>query len=179
MKKTVTIFAASEAGYDQKFVQEAQELGKLIGDKGWNVVCGDGGKLVDAVSQAAKDNGSNVANIVTISNIHNDTVGKAYHVKDVYEQQEVLNTAGDAFITLPGSGMTLAEFFSSLVHNYRTKSKKVNAVLNTNNFFSKLFEFFTSIHEFGFSKNKRPSAVILPKSPQKLVDALAAALART
>lgn len=179
MNKTISLFASSSDGNLPVFRRDAEKLGILIGEKGWNLICGDGGGLADIVAKAAQKNGSKVTNIVTLSNIHRNTVGRAYQVKDVYEQQEALNSVGDAYITLPGSGMTLAEFFSSLVHNYRTKSNKMIALLNTNNFFGNLLKFFETISNLGFSQSSRPDQVVIRNNPESIISTLDALLKKT
>lgn len=64
--KTVAVFCGSKFGFNPKYREDAEELGALLGQNGFNLVYGGGtAGLMGAVSKAALENGSKVTGVIT------------------------------------------------------------------------------------------------------------------
>lgn len=64
--KTVVVFCGSKFGNSPDYKADAEKMGALLGQNGFNLVYGGGtAGLMGAVSKAALDNGSNVTGVIT------------------------------------------------------------------------------------------------------------------
>jgi uncharacterized protein (TIGR00730 family) len=115
----VTVYASSSERIDPAFARVAEDLGRAIGARGWDLVWGGGRYgLMGAVSRGARATGAR-----TIGVILQDFIDKNVHCGDAHEMASVtdmrlrkrgLDEAGDAFIALPGGLGTMEELLEVL-----------------------------------------------------------------
>ena len=64
--KTVVVFCGSKFGFSPEYRRDAEEMGALLGQNGFDLVYGGGTSgLMGAVSKAALENGSKVTGVIT------------------------------------------------------------------------------------------------------------------
>lgn len=111
MAKTITVFGSSKPVEGEKQYRLAYELGKLLGQKGFNVCTGGYFGIMEAVSKGAVESGSEALGI-TVSEwgrAANKYVTKEISCSSVFKRLETLIENGDAFIILQGGTGTLLE----------------------------------------------------------------------
>lgn len=111
MKKTITVFGSSRPTEgDEEFVA-AYNLGKLLGQKGFNICSGGYQGIMEAVSKGAKEYGADAIG-VTVNGW--DSIPSKYLTKEIkcnnlIERLGKLVELGDAYVILQGGTGTLLE----------------------------------------------------------------------
>jgi len=119
--KTITVFGSSLPKEGEKEFQTAYELGKKLGQNGFNVCSGGYQGIMNAVSKGAAETGAEAIGITV--DIFNAAPSK-YLTKEIqcdslFERIEKLISTGDAYIILNGGTGTLVEL--SIVWEYANK----------------------------------------------------------
>ena len=115
----VTVYASSSERVDASYMAVAGELGRLIAERGWDLVWG-GGRfgLMGALSRAARQAGGRTLGIILQDfidkNVHCTAAHRMESVTDMRSRKQGLDEAGDAFMALPGGLGTLEELLEVL-----------------------------------------------------------------
>lgn len=113
----ICVFCSANAGLDPDFYRAAEELGRIIGQRGHSLVFGgtDMG-LMECVAGAARSAGARVTGVVPVrveerghTSAHMDV-----HIpcSDLTDRKELMMARSDMFIALPGGIGTLDEVFT-------------------------------------------------------------------
>ena len=177
MIKTVCVFASSSNYLDEVYYEDARELGRLIGEKGYDLVYG-GSNLgfMWACAEEAKNNGSKLIGVMPekLQSMGVFTQGcDEFHVTaGMRERKAKLDSISDAVIALAGGFGTLEELSEMIVQKQLGYNKKPVIILNTNGFYDKLNEFFEVIIDQKFANKNMRSIYYIAKTPQEAVDYL-------
>jgi uncharacterized protein (TIGR00730 family) len=115
----VTVYASSSERIDPAYMSIAEDLGRRIAARGWELVFG-GGRfgLMGAVSRGARAGGGRTIGVILQhfidKNVHCEASHELRSVADMRERKRGLDEAGDAFIALPGGLGTLEEVLEML-----------------------------------------------------------------
>lgn len=117
--KNIAVFCAASEAIDEKYVQEARELGAFIGSKGCALVYGGArAGLMEAVAAAAKSTGAHIIGVVPhILEQRNRVSGlieEKIMVRDLSERKDVMIERSDILVALPGGVGTLDEIFHTM-----------------------------------------------------------------
>lgn len=112
---SVTIFGGSrvEPGSDEYIA--AQELGRLLAERGIDVVTGGYNGVMEAVSRGAKEAGGRVIGVTVdviaqnFQRLPNEYLDQEIQTKALLERIDKLVELGSAYVILPGGSGTLAE----------------------------------------------------------------------
>ncbi len=115
----VTVYASSSERIDAAYAPIAEELGRRIADRGWDLVWGGGRYgLMGAVSRGARAAGGRTIGVILQQfqdkNVHCTAAVEMTSVSDMRSRKRGLDEAGDAFIALPGGLGTLEELLEIL-----------------------------------------------------------------
>ena len=122
MKKRITVFGSAFPKNGEKQYNIAYQLGKLIAEKGFDVVTGGYRGIMEAVSKGAKDNGG-MATGITLNYVKskpNEYLDKIISCDTLFERITKLVELGDAYIILQGGTGTLLEL--AVVWEYLNKN---------------------------------------------------------
>lgn len=117
----ISVFGSASPTPEQKLYQDGLELGRLLGEAGFDVMTGGYCGTMEAVSRGASQTGSDVIGVACRQIEDYRPVGPNAWVKTIYstdtlsERIEYLTSHADAFIALPGGIGSLAEI--SMVFN--------------------------------------------------------------
>ena len=112
--KSVCVYCASSTKIDKAYFEAARQLGKLLAEKGINVINGAGCQgLMAAVSDSALEAGGKVTGVIP----HFMVEQGWYHHKltelivtnDMHERKQRMAALADAVIALPGGYGTFEE----------------------------------------------------------------------
>lgn len=115
----VTVYASSSDRIDPGHFPIAEELGRRIAERGWDLVWG-GGRigLMGAVSRGARAAGGRTIGVIlqefVDKNVHCEAAHEMTSVSDMRSRKRGLDEAGDAYIALPGGLGTLEEVLEIL-----------------------------------------------------------------
>ncbi len=115
----VTVYASSSERIDRAFFPVAEELGRRIAGRGWELVWGGGRYgLMGAVSRGVRAAGGQLRGVILQQfidkNVHCAETQAMASVTDMRLRKQGLDEAGDAYIALPGGLGTLEEVLEIL-----------------------------------------------------------------
>lgn len=182
--KTVGVFCSSRFGNDPIYAQHAEEMGRLLGQNGFNLVYGGGSAgLMGVVAKAARDNGSRVYGVITqafkdsATYVPIDgTVEKI--VKTLPTRKAWMINKADAFVTLFGGIGTLDEKWEVAAGNdMLIAARSTNfltpiIVLNTNGIYDDEKRLMRKLIAAGAIHPGREEMIRAVNQPQQAIDKL-------
>ena len=175
MIKNICVFCSSSNYLDKKYYEDASELGKLIGQNGYNIVYGgstlgmmwacasevqkNGGKVIGIMPQRLADMGCKT-----------DNCDEFYMANGMRDRKQKMDDLSDATIVMAGGFGTLEEFAEMFVQKQLGYNKKALVILNTNGYYDKLLDFFNTVIEQKFANEYARSIVYIAKTPQQAID---------
>lgn len=159
MIKNICVFASSSQNLAPIYYQEAEHLGTLIGKSGRNIVYG-GSRLgmMYACAKATKSNGGKIIGVMPEKLCNIVGVGNPEDCDDFFltsgmrERKAKMDELSDAVIALAGGFGTLEELSEMIVQKQLGYNSKPIVLLNTNDFYSNLNNFFETIIKENFAK---------------------------
>ena len=178
MIKNVCVFASSSNNLAKSFYQDAAELGKLLGRLNMNIVYG-GSRLgmMYACASEVKNNGGKIIGVMP-QRLYDLGCGNPEDCSEFYittgmrERKAKMDEISDAVITLAGGFGTLEEISEMIVQKQLGYNKKPIILLNTENYYDKLVEFFDTIIKHKFAKTETSSLYYIAQTPADAVDYL-------
>ena len=146
--KKVCVFASSSDNVDKVYFQAAQELGVALANAEYDVVYGGSRRgLMFACAGAAKDNGSKIYGVMPekladMGYTNPEDCEKFYITKGMRERKALLDEISEAVIAIAGGYGTLEEISEMIVQKQLGYNNKPIVILNTNNFYNSLIQFF-------------------------------------
>ena len=175
MIKNICVCASSSQNLDSSYYNTAQQLGKLIGQNNMNIVYG-GSRLgmMYACAEAVKVNGGKIIGIMP-EKIYNYGVGNPEDCDEFYltsgmrERKAKMDELSDAIIALPGGFGTLEELAEMIVQKQLGYNSKPIILLNTNNFYNKIIEFFETMINEQFAKENSRELYFIANTPDEAI----------
>lgn len=146
----IGVFCASSNEMEQVYYEQAEALGKWMGETGKTLVYGGARKgLMESVAKAVKKNGGRVFGVVPQKLVHNnmisDHIDITFHCEALSDRKQWLIGESDIMIALPGSMGTLDEAFSAMAENTFGLHQKKVIFWNINGFWDEFFLFLDSL----------------------------------
>ena len=173
--KTICIFASSSSDIERIYYKEAYALGIEIAQSGYNIVYGGSCLgLMGEVTQAAKLRGSEVTGVMP-EKIYNFGVDsgnctKFILTKGMRERKAKMDELSEAIIALPGGFGTLEELAEMLVQKQLGYNNKPIVILNTNNYYKNLINFFNSTIEKNFAPKISSELYFVANTPKEAIE---------
>ncbi|XVE77561.1 hypothetical protein DITRI_Ditri13aG0073200 [Diplodiscus trichospermus] len=175
--KSICVFCGSNPGKNSKFVEAANNLGKVLAKRKIHLVYGGGSLgLMRCVSTAAHVGGSQVLGIIPTAlaegNFGGKTVGEELRVPTMQDRISKMLDNYDAFIALPGGIGTLEENFQIASWAQLNIHHKPIGLLNIDGFFNKLLSFLDQAGEENFIPHSTRQIFISASTAEEMVDKL-------
>ncbi len=175
MIKNICVFSSSSNYLEEIYYKDAAELGKLIGQNGYNIVYGGSTLgMMWACASEVKNNGGKIYGVMPQKLIdmgcRTDNCDEFYTSSGMRERKQKMDEISDAVIALAGGLGTLEEFAEMLVQKQLGYNKKAIVLLNTNGFYDKLIEFFESIINKKFANKFVRDLVYVAPNPQEAIN---------
>ena len=111
---SVCVYCASSTQIDAKYFSAAEELGRLIAQKGLRLITGAGNQgLMNAVEEGALAAGGKVTGIIPTFMMeegwHHTGLTELIETRTIHERKEMMAKLSDGVIALPGGCGTLEE----------------------------------------------------------------------
>ena len=111
---SVCVYCASSTQIDEKYFRAAEELGRLIAQKGLRLITGAGNQgLMNAVEEGALATGGKVTGIIPTFMMeegwHHAGLTELIETRTIHERKEMMAKLSDGVIALPGGCGTLEE----------------------------------------------------------------------
>ena len=175
MIKNICVFASSSNYLEEAFYEDSRELGKLIGENGFNIVYGGSTLgMMWACAEQVKLNGGKVYGVMPKRLVdmgcRTDNCDEFHLAIGMRDRKQKMDEISDAVIALAGGFGTLEELAEMIVQKQLGYNKKPIVILNTNRFYDKLLEFFDVIVEEKFANKISKELYFVAKTPQEAID---------
>lgn len=149
-EKAVTFFGSARFDEKHNHYQEAYELAKKLGSKGYTVITGGGPGVMEAANRGAKEGGGQSVGInIMLPNEQrvNRYVDKSIALNHFFIRKVILAFSAEAFIFFPGGFGTMDEMFelSTLIQTNKIE-RKVPIILVGKNYWEPLVDWVN--HQF-------------------------------
>lgn len=176
--RRVCVFCGASNGRRPEYPQAAAQLGRELARRNITVVYGGGrAGLMGTVADAALESGGQVIGVITrlLQNRELAHMGATeLHVVDtMHERKMMMATLADAFVALPGGLGTLDELFEILAWAQLGIHSKPVGLLNTCNFYDKLWEFVDHVDSENFLRLNHRTDVIFEADATQMIERLA------
>jgi hypothetical protein len=171
----IAVFCGSSSGKSEVYEQSAEEFGKLLVQNSCGLVYGGGNiGIMGAIANSVLENGGFVSGIIPKSleekELAHTGIQELIVVDNMHQRKALMAQKCDAFVAMPGGIGTLEEIFEAWTWAQLGYHKKPIAFLNSNGFYTKLFDFLTSIQEEGFVKSELLKMAIVEEDMNQLLD---------
>jgi len=111
---SVCVYCASSTQIDEKYFRAAEELGRLIAQKGLRLITGAGNQgLMNAIEEGSLAAGGKVTGIIPTFMMeegwHHTGLTELIETRTIHERKEMMAKLSDGVIALPGGCGTLEE----------------------------------------------------------------------
>ena len=173
--KNICVFCSSSDFLDEKYYKDARELGKLIGQNGYNMVYGGSTLgMMWACASEVKNNGGKIFGVMPQKLIElgcrTDNCDEFYTADGMRDRKAKMDEISDAVIVMAGGFGTLEEFAEMFVQKQLGYNKKAIVLLNTDNYYDKLLEFFNKIVDEKFANKFTKEIMYIASTPQDAID---------
>ena len=175
--KNICTFCSASNSLDDIFYKEAEILGQLFGENGYNVVYG-GSKLgiMYKVTKKAKDFGSKVIGVMPEKlydlGVSEEFCDEFYLTKGMRERKAKLDEISDAVVALAGGFGTLEEVSEMIVQKQLCYNNKPIIFLNTAGFYDNLLKFFENIFYKKFASESSKNLYYVAQTPFDVINYL-------
>ncbi len=175
--KSVCVFTGSSRGVRPENHEMAAQLGRIIAQRGLDLVYGAGNVgLMGILADAALEAGGRVIGVIPSllvdMEVAHDGLTELHVVNSMHERKELMLASSDAFVALPGGFGTLDELFEVLTHGQLAFHHKPCGLLNVGAFFDQLLSFLDFMVSQEFVKPIHRDMLIVDPSPEHLMDLL-------
>jgi len=174
--KRICVFCGSAVGRDPRYRESAVELGRLLVERGLDLVFGGGCVgLMGVVADEVLARGGSVTGVIPEAlmarEIGHRGVTNLHIVPDMHARKALMASLADAFISLPGGYGTLEELFEVATWAQLGIHAKPVGMLNVGGFYDDLVRQVDRAVAEGFVAPTR--RLLVAETPASLLDALA------
>ncbi|KAI8809473.1 hypothetical protein BJ742DRAFT_805211 [Cladochytrium replicatum] len=174
---SVCVFCGSSDGSNPNYLVEARRLGKLLGEKGIDLVYGGGSRgLMGAVAESAHNSGAKVIGVTpaAMTQIEGFTLyGDARIVPDMHTRKALMNELSDAFLVLPGGYGTFEELLEVTTWAQLSIHQKPIVVVDVDEFYTPLKALIENGLRAGFVREANSKLIQFAPSASEALDTLA------
>jgi uncharacterized protein (TIGR00730 family) len=161
----VSVFCSSAPDIPTTSLDLAFNIGKAIGEQGWDLVWGGGrSSMMGQVAKGARSVGAKTIGVIPEPLINLEFEDKdATHmhvVKNMRDRKAKIEDLADAFIALPGGIGTLEEFFEIWVGSYLKFHQKPIAICDPSGVYDPLREALDHLAQHNFMKTGQEELVV-------------------
>jgi uncharacterized protein (TIGR00730 family) len=178
MLKRICVFCGSSPGTQEIYARTAREFGRLLNDRGLELVYG-GGKvgLMGAVADGCLAGGGRVIGIIPQMLVDKEVAHRGLSelrvVQTMHERKALMADLADAFVALPGGFGTWDELCEVLTWSQLGLHRKACAVLNVNGYYDPLLAMADRATADGFVKPVYRELLVADTDAMRLLDRLA------
>ncbi len=173
--KHLCIFCGSSKGNDPVYEKTAEELAKIIVDKGLTMVYGGGsigimGVLADKILSLNGKVIGVIPRFLYDLEVGHDNVTELIIVESMHERKQKMAEISDGFLALPGGFGTLEEMGEILTWIQLKLIRKPIGLLNINGFYDQFLNMLDNMVASGFLKKNNREILLSAEDPALIID---------
>jgi uncharacterized protein (TIGR00730 family) len=177
MSKLLCVYCSSSDRLDPKYYSVAEEVGREMVKRGWDLVYGGGRTgLMGAVARSVKASGGRVIGVIPdfmkLKELAFTEADELVTVVTMRERKLLMETRADAFLTLPGGCGTLEEIMEIITLRQLNVLHKPCVFLNQDGFYDELLRFFQKMVDEKFCKPSNLGLFSVAKAAHEIFDQL-------
>ncbi|MGF7139378.1 LOG family protein [Roseimarinus sediminis] len=171
----ICVFCSSSNALASAYFNHAKELGRLIANKGHELVYGGANVgLMEHLALAVKNDGGKITGVIP-QKIHDRELASLHPdqlivTASMDERKRKMREIADAFIALPGGFGTLEEILEVITLKQLDYHRKPIVFINTRGFFDLLLKQFDFSYEEKFAKENYRSLYKVVSSPAEAME---------
>lgn len=172
--KTVCVYSASSTKIPEVYFRAADELGRLLGERGLRVVNGAGNiGLMRAVSDATLAAGGTVTGVIPRFMVeqgwYHDGLTELIVTETMHERKRRMADLADAVIALPGGCGTFEELLEIITWKQLGLFANPIVILNTDGYYDALLALFERAVRENFMRDKHSGMWAVAQTPEEAV----------
>lgn len=178
-RASICVYCGSRPGAEAAYAEAAKEIGRAIGERGWQLVYG-GGKagLMGMVADAALAAGAPVVGVIPQSLMDREVghrgLSELNVVQTMHERKLMMAERSDAFVALPGGIGTFEELFEVWSWRQLGYHDKPLGLLNVQGYYDALLDFMDRTVRQGFVTPPQHDLLQVDSDATALLDRIAA-----
>jgi uncharacterized protein (TIGR00730 family) len=160
--RSVCVYCGSSSRVADRYKENAAALGKMLAEKGIDVVYGGGRVgLMGIVADAAMNAGGKVIGIIPqyiqAKEVEHHGLTELHVVDSMHTRKRMMAEKSDAFVVLPGGFGTLDEAFEIITWKQLQMHEKPVIIFNDGGFWQPLIALMDNLIAEGFANNRHRS----------------------
>jgi uncharacterized protein (TIGR00730 family) len=181
--KRLAVYCGSAGGSDPRFEEAARELGRIMAERGLELVYGGGrlglmGIVADTVIAYGGKTYGVIPRALVDKEVAHSGLTELITVTTMHERKARMTELCDAFVCLPGGIGTLDEMFEAWTWNALGYHCQPFALLNVAGFWTPFVEFMGHVSRSGFLSQRRLDQLLIGDTPEQVINLLDEAAAR-
>lgn len=177
---SLCVYCGSRHGSREAYADAARAVGRLIGERGWQLVYGGGNVgLMGEVADAAIQAGGRVVGVIPESLMRREVGHTGLHelhvVPTMHARKQMMAEHASAFLALPGGIGTLEELYEVWTWRQLGYHDQPIGLLDTESFYRPLLEFMQRTVDEGFLAAEQLASLHVDSEAPRLLDRLEAA----
>ena len=175
--RRVSVFCASSAKVNGKYLESAEKLGKILAENGIAANYGGGavglmGSLADSMLSAGGSIRGIIPGFMVEQGWNHKGVADMVVVKDMHERMKTLSRDIDAYIALPGGLGTMQELLEMITLKQLGQILLPIIIVNTDDFFHPFLEMVDKMVDEKFMREIHRNIWQVVKDPDEVMDAI-------
>ena len=176
--KKICIFCGSSIGFDPIYREKAAELGRVLADRGCELLYGGGSVgLMKIIADVMMQRHCKVTGTITQHlldmRVGHPEIDELIVVETMSERKKILEDMADGFIAMPGGIGTMDEFFEAFVLSQLRVFDKPVALFNVNGYYDDIIRFIGRATKEGFIHQEHANNLIVSDDPDDLLEKMA------
>ena len=176
---SLCVYCGSRPGARQAYAAAAKQLGRSIGERGWQLVYGGGrAGLMGVVADAALAAGARVVGVIPESlmrlEVGHASLSELHVVQTMHQRKTLMAERSDAFVALPGGIGTFEELFEVWTWRHLGYHSRPVGLLEVDGYWSGLLAFLRQTEVEGFISANQMAMLQVSDQIDVLLDALSA-----
>ncbi|PWN05264.1 TIGR00730 family Rossman fold protein [Rhodohalobacter mucosus] len=155
----ICVYCGSSSGKNRNIPEQAQKFGRLMAEKGHNLVYGGSSLgIMGVIADSVMLHGGEVIGVIPENlfskEVAHTGITRLITVKDMHQRKSHMAELADAFVAFPGGFGTMEELFEIITWNQIGLLKKPVTIMNIDGFYDNLIRMIDHAATSGFIKEK-------------------------
>jgi len=177
MLRRVCVFCGSSLGTQISYVRAADDMGRLLAERGIELVYGGGNTgLMGRLADASLSWGGRAIGVMPKALVEKEIahagLTELHIVESMHQRKALMADLADAFVALPGGYGTWDEFCEILTWSQLGLQRKACALLNVSGYYDPLLQMADRAVDQGFLGDAHRKLLLTDTDPGRLLDRL-------